>query len=72
MARSCGSTCKINRASAADVNTRIVDIVLVRTRDNFLDLGLFAGFDGMVSHTAHQEGYESLHVLWRSMRVVPA
>lgn len=72
MGRSCGGACRINRASSGDTDAVIVDIVVVRCRDHFLDLGVFPHFDGIVSHTAHNEGYDSLHILWKSMGAAPA
>lgn len=42
---------------------------MARGRDHFTDLAMFPRFDGFVSHTAHIDGYDSIHLLWRSVPV---
>lgn len=72
LGQSCGSKCAINVYSAPNARTGIVDIVTVRCRQYFLDLTMFPGFDGILTHTAHVAGEESLHFLWKSMGLPPA
>lgn len=72
MGQSCGSSCRIGAYRSKHAGTGIVDLVMVRCRTHFLDLAMFPGFDGIVSHSAHEKGYDSLHLIWKSMRVLPA
>lgn len=70
--RSCGSACRINSFRTVNAGTAIADLVMVRCPMHYLDLAKFPGFNGVLTHTAHDASHETLHFLWKSMKVPPA
>lgn len=68
----CGTSCRIIASRSPRNPTLMVELVLVRCRKHYLNMALFPGFTGMLAHTAHDEGYDSLYFLWKSMRTTPA
>lgn len=63
MGRSCGSGCRMNFFHTSNAGTALTGFVMVRCPKNYLDLAKFPGFNGVMAHTAHDPGYETLYFL---------
>lgn len=41
----------------------------MRCPDNFLEMGLFREYNGIVSHTGHSESDgDNFHIMWKSLK----
>lgn len=68
----CGSTCRIKSGYSKDTPKKVMELVLVRCTDNFLDMERFREYDGVISHSGHSASDgASVHILWKSAKPSP-
>lgn len=67
----CGSDCHIERNVSTGVPDKIIAMAFIQCGSQYLDIGKFRAFDGIISHIAHTPNNDSFHLLWKTIKAAP-
>lgn len=71
LGKSCGSNCHFWTESSKDLRDKVIDMAFIQSSNPELDVRRFREFDGIISHTAHIEDNDNIHILWKTIKTSP-